>query len=92
MTSARFLLTGTSMTMKFIRISELPSQLNVSKSTIYRWIELGLFMPPMALGPNRKVYFSQEINMYQKGALEGKCRQDLVAQVLDFRAKAISLI
>lgn len=80
------------MKMKFIRISELPSQLNVSKSTIYRWIELELFMPPMTLGPNRKVYFAQEISMYQQGVLSGECRQALVAQILEFRANAITLI
>ncbi len=77
------------MTMKFIKISELPLLLNVSKSTIYRWIELGTFMPPIALGPNRKVYLSQEINMYLQGALQGKCKKQLVSEVLKLRSQSV---
>lgn len=75
------------MTMTFIRISDIPLKINVSKSTVYKWIKLGIFMPPIELGPNRKVYLSQEITMYMRGTLQGKCKKQLVAEILEFRSE-----
>ncbi|WP_133150243.1 MerR family DNA-binding transcriptional regulator, partial [Vibrio breoganii] len=38
------------MKKHLIRIGQLPKILGISTSTLYRWIENGLFIPPIRLG------------------------------------------
>jgi predicted DNA-binding transcriptional regulator AlpA len=74
------------MNDKFIKISQVPRLITVSKATLYRWIETEMFMPPIALGPNHKVYLRTEIDMFLNGVIANKNRKELVAEILQCRA------
>jgi prophage regulatory protein len=56
-------------TIKFYRVNQLIQILSISKSTIWSWVNKGVFPKPHKLGENVTVWSAEEVDEWIKSRL-----------------------
>jgi prophage regulatory protein len=54
-----------------LRINKVLSRLGISRTTLYRWMDEGIFPKPFHLGPNAIGWREEDINQWEWSAKYG---------------------
>ena len=70
--------------IRFLRCSSVLTVMGLSKSELYRRINAGLFIPPIAYGTRMKVWPCSEVNAIADAYLTGKSEDEIRCLVKRF--------
>lgn len=54
----------------YLRPAELVSRLSISRSTLYHWVKIGRFPPPIHLGPRTSAWSVSDIENWERAQIQ----------------------
>ncbi|NOH79514.1 AlpA family phage regulatory protein [Vibrio sp. RE86] len=76
---------------RIIRKSEVLERLQISKSTLYRQITMGTFVPPISLGARAVGFIEHEVQAIIDARVQAKPIKEVVATLIARREERASL-